>query len=184
VAKKANTMNSLPATAKREVSTTEALDTVLKALRGAIVPRDDIREALRQLPDLADRGGDWAEQAEASVAAMAAGGSPVIEESTRVSLEATRKRLGQPGDGELERLLVRRVALTSLALDMAERKRASKWGEGLSADEADFWDRHVSRLQGDFLRACRGLAVVRKLRRPTLVAQVNIAEQQQVNVLK
>ena len=80
----------------------------------------------------------------------------------------------------MEKLLVQRVALCWLALNSAESLRADKWRPSLSTEAADFWDRHVSRLNSDFLKACRTLATVRRLLRP-MMAQVNIAEQQ-VNV--
>ena len=49
----------------------------------------------------------------------------------------------------------------------------------MSGATAEFYDRHVSRLNADLFRATRALATVRKLRRP--VVQVNVAEQQ-INV--
>ena len=54
--------------------------------------------------------------------------------------------------------------------------------EGLTPSDATFWDRHVSTLHGDFLKACRALADVRRLARPTVLAQMNIADKQQINV--
>jgi len=61
--------------------------------------------------------------------------------------------------------------------------RALKWRKGIVTADADFWDRHVSRAHTEFLRATKTLAQVRKLTQPTIVNQLNVAEQQQINVL-
>jgi hypothetical protein len=103
-------------------------------------------------------------------------------ESARQRLADVRQRLALPADGELERLVIERVTLSCMAVDFAEGQRAEEWQRSLSPAETTYWDRHVSTLSGDFLKACRTLADVRRLARPTVLAQMNIAEQQQINI--
>ena len=134
-----------------------------------------------QYPELARVAGEIAERAEDSILETATGGNVLVKESMRRRLVVMRADLAMPSDGVLERLLVDRVALCWLALNSAEQLRADKWRPSISTEAADFWDRHISRLSGDFLKACKALGLVRRLLRPT-VAQMNIAEQQ-VNIL-
>jgi hypothetical protein len=134
-----------------------------------------------QYPELAKVAGEIAERAEDSILETATGGNVLVKESMRRRLVAVRASLAMPGDGALEYLLVDRVALCYLALNFAEQLRADKWRPSISTEAADFWDRHISRLNGDFLKACKTLTLVRRLLRPT-VAQMNIAERQ-VNIL-
>ena len=93
-----------------------------------------------------------------------------------------RQKLAQPADGELERLLIQRVVLSYVAASFAETLRAQKWQEELTDSDATFWDRHVTSLHGDFLKACRALGDIRRLARPAVLAQMNIADKQQINV--
>jgi hypothetical protein len=106
-------------------------------------------------------------------------GKVFTEEAVRAELNTLRTSRAELGDGALERMLAARVALTWFALHRAEVCRAGKWRDGCSVESGDFWDRHVSRLNEDFLRASKALAKVRHLRRPAV--QVNIGAQQ-VNV--
>ena len=148
--------------------------------------REGSRQALQKLfdqyPGVAGPMGDLAQVAEKSVVSMAVGGDPVGEESVRWWLADMRKRLEKPGEGELERLLIQRVALSWLAVNTAEKLRAERWNKGISHADAIFWDRHVSRLDADFQRACRTLSEVRRLARPAVLAQMNIADKQQINI--
>lgn len=149
--------------------------------------RPGSREALRQFnsehPTLAQAivssYGDFARHAEEALVHAASGGNVLVDESTRTWLAGVQSGLAEPGDTTLETMLAHRVALCWLAVNSVDALRAQKWNGSISAEAADFWDRHVSRLNADLLRAARALASVRKLRRP--VVQVNIAEQQ-VNV--
>jgi hypothetical protein len=129
-----------------------------------------------QYPELAKVAGEIAEMAEDSILETATGGNVLAKESIRRRLAVMRASLVMPGDGVLEYLLVDRVVLCYLALNSAEQLRADKWRPSISTEAADFWDRYISRLNGDFLKACKTLTLVRRLLRPT-VAQMNIAEQ-------
>jgi len=131
----------------------------------------------RWLPDVsAGTVSDWAEDA-----LIAASTDVHHRGAVRAWVQQMREGLALPDDTGLESLLVQRVSLCQLAVNDAERRRAQIWGcpGGVSHESADFWDRHVSRLNADLLQATRTLATVRKLRRP--VVQVNVAKQQ-VNV--
>ncbi len=87
-----------------------------------------------------------------------------------------------PGDGELERQLVHRLSLNLLAVSHAEARRAQRVRAGASLSEGEFLDRHLSRLQSDLLKAGRALVEARRLAQPTVLAQMNIAQKQQINI--
>jgi len=150
--------------------------------------RSGSRKALQQLIGevpafgalVVETYGDAARRAETSLVRHVSGGNVLVDESTRIWLTDKQRDLLESDDTELERLLVHRTALCWLEVNTAEHLRAEKWKGGIDSETAAFWDRHVSRVQGDFLKACRTLATVRKLRRP--VIQVNIADKQ-INVV-
>jgi hypothetical protein len=126
---------------------------------------------------LVKQWGDAAARAERQMIEGAAQGDQVRVFYTGEWLAEFRASLVEPGDTGLEQMLVSRVSLCTLAVNQAESDRAGAWKKGgLSPEVADFYDRHVSRLNSDLLKATRALATVRKLRRP--VVQVNLAEQQ------
>lgn len=133
---------------------------------------------LNEMPELAEVVGDAAKMAESSLIKTATGGHVWHEESTRKHLANMREKLSLPGDGELEKLLVTQVVLCWFALSSAQTCRAQKWRPGIGTESADFWDRHVSRLNNDFLKACKALATVRRF-----PVQVNIAEKQ-INIAR
>ncbi|HEY5467561.1 MAG TPA: hypothetical protein VIK85_00465 [Coriobacteriia bacterium] len=162
----------------------------LEAVRdGANGSRPGSREALRQFNReyptlgalLVDDYGNVVAAAENALVRLASGGNVLVDETTRMWLAETIGSLTEAGDTPLEAMLAHRVALGWLAVNSAETLRARKWKDSMSTEAADFWDRHVSRVQSDFLKASRTLATVRKLRRPVL--QVNVAEQQ-INVAR
>jgi len=159
----------------------EAAATLRAAAEGGEVSRSEVREIFEDY-QLGAQATDPAERAEARLISLASNSNLFTEESIRSRLAYVRENLAQPGDGELERLLIHRVGITWLTLSFAEELRAQKWGQSLSRGDADFWDRHVSRLQLDFTRACKAVAWVRKLMKPVMVAQVNIADKQQINI--
>jgi len=173
---------SLPSSEKKQLDREQARAILRAALTGGEVSREQVREVF-EVYDIGPRATDPAERAESAMISLATGGNLCYEEELRARLAFMRKSLGQSGDGELERLLIHRVALAWLALASAEELRALKWRKGIVTADADFWDRHVSRAHTEFLRATKTLAQVRKLTQPTIVNQLNVAEQQQINVL-
>jgi hypothetical protein len=159
---------------------------VVKILKDAQNGEKGSREPLRKLfdqhPALIDSWGDLAEVAQRSVVSMAADGDPLREESMHRWVTDMQEGLEMPGDGELERLLIHRLVISWLAVNSGEDLRVKRWGKGMTLADATFWDRHVSRLDADFQRGCRTLAEIRRLARPTVLAQMNIAEKQQINI--
>jgi hypothetical protein len=166
------------------VATADAAAIVKAAAVNAAGSRPALRELLARDPALAEvlatsMGLAW--HAERAALHHATVDNALLEELVPRELAALRTKLARPGDGGLEELLVERVVLAWLALTAAEHRRASLWlGDDVGHERAQFWDRRVSRLAGDFARACRTLATVRRLLVPA-IGQLNIG-QQQVNV--
>jgi hypothetical protein len=165
------------------------LERTMAVIDDANNSRPGSREALRKFnneyPTLAkvtaDTYGNLASNAEKALVRQASGGNVLVDASTRTWLTNVQSGLAEPADTALEEMLVHRVSLCWFALNNAETTRANRWNSegGITHESADFWDRHVSRLNADLLKATRALATVRKLRRPAI--QVNLAENQ-VNV--
>lgn len=156
-------------------------------LHAAAANRPGSREALKQLlasdPALAERelASGLAGQAENAALEYASAGNALLQELLPRELGVLRTKLARPGDGALEELLIERVVLAWLSLTAAEHRRASLWpADNVAYERANFWDRRVTRLNADFLRASRTLATVRRLLVPS-IRQLNIGAQQ-VNV--
>lgn len=156
----------------------EDVRTLLAAANDEEGSREKVRALLERDPAWIDRLGSLAAEAEHAVVAQV-GAQVILQEAARAELARTRESLLLPTDGPLERMIVSRVALCSLNLTMAETQRAHRVQKSGATESTGFWDRHVTRLNGDFLRASKTLATVRRLRLPSM--QVNVA-QQQVNV--
>lgn len=149
-------------------------------LQRASENQEESRVAVRQLlacrPALVAALSTTASELEATLINRAVGEGVLIHEALRAELEQMRASLRQPEDGVLEELLIAQIGLCWLNLMTAERVREQRWSEGISYESADFWDKHVSRLRTDYLRAIRSLASVRRILVPAI--QVNIAAQQ------
>lgn len=152
--------------------------TLLAAANDEDGSREKVQELLAREPAWIERLGALASEAEDAVVAQV-GEQVLVQEAARAELARTRESLLLPSDGPLERMIVCRVALCWLNLTMAEAARARRLQKCGASEATSFWDRHVSRLNGDFLRASKTLATVRRLRLPTL--RVNV-ERQQVNL--
>ena len=148
--------------------------------------RQGSREALLKLldehPGIEGVFGDQALVAEDRLLSLTTGKNIVCREFTRRFSATMRRRLAQPGDGELERLVIDRVVLSWHSLCFVERRRAERCCESITQAEVAYWDRRISSLQGDFLKACRALGDLRRLARPTVLAQMNIADKQQIYI--
>ena len=105
-----------------------------------------------------------------------------MKESLQVGMAHMAAELTQPGDGELERLIIRQVVGCWLRLSYVEYiyGRAVIVGKQ-TLNQGDFWERRLSAAQRRYLRAAETLARVRRMNLPAM--QVNIAAQQinQVN---
>jgi hypothetical protein len=137
----------------------------------------DIDAALLSKPALASKIGVGL-TVELVLESMA--GKDVRGKALRQQVDQWRQDLLLPGDGSLEELVVERVIASFLAAASAEELRAACLIGGHSNESTEFWDRHLSRTNADFLRAAKTLATIRRLRLP-VVRQLNIG-QQQVNV--
>ncbi len=165
------------------IATHNPLAIVMAAAANKPGSREPLRELLRSDPELAERTLAFGIATKAEMAALqaAGAGNALLAELLPRELDALRKRLARPTDGALEELLIERVSLAWLVATAAELRRADMWcADSVSHERAAFWDRRVTRLSGDFLRACRTLATVRRLLVPS-IRQLNIG-QQQVNL--
>ena len=160
----------------------EGIRQILEAVRerrpGSLEAFDNLIKEIPELVTLAD----MTRLAEESLLHLTAGEDALDFEMRRAWLEETRRRLTEPGDGELERQLIHRLSLNLLAVSDAESRRARRWRASPSWSEVDSWDRHISRLQSDLLKSFRALVEVRRLAQPTVLAQMNIADKQQINI--
>jgi hypothetical protein len=145
---------------------------VRAAESGEEVSQGKIHALLVRNPNVAKRYASLAMKAEL---AILGDGNMLAQELARAELRKLRASLAQSGDGELEHLLVERAALSWVAVTLADEQRGYKLQGGATFELIEFWDRHVSRLHGDFLRACKTLATARRLRRPGV--QVNVVQQ-------
>jgi hypothetical protein len=125
--------------------------------------------------------GDLAARSQNALADRAAGGDLAVREAIRRQLHALRSwLLAGPAPPPVERLLVERVLTGWLHLHSLELSYAR--ADGLSLEVAAYYDRSLDRAQRRYLSAIKALAVVRRLALPILLAQVNVAANQQVNV--
>lgn len=153
----------------------EDVAAVVAAVKGEDGARDKVRALLVRDPAWVERIGSLAAVAEDAVVAQA-DAHVLVQESARAELARMRESLLLPSDGPLERMLVHRVALCWLNLTVAETQRAIRVRQKGATEATSHWDRRVTRLNGDFLRASKTLALVRRSRRATV--QVNVARQQ------
>lgn len=162
----------------------EAAHEIMEAARqGRPGSLEALGKLVEEWPQFVNTYGDQTDLAEWSLICLIAGEDSVGRLTRRSWLRQTRRRLAEPGDGELERLLIHRLSLNLLAVSYAEGRRAERWREGVGSwGEVDSWDRHVTRLQSDLFKATRALREARRLARPTVLAQMNIAERQQINI--
>jgi hypothetical protein len=92
-----------------------------------------------------------------------------------------RAELSGPDPSPLEKLLVDRAVMARLHVYHAESRLAQRYQAGSPASLLEFWQRAIDRAHRRLLSAVRVLAQVRRLALPVLLAQVNVAAQQQVN---
>lgn len=106
-----------------------------------------------------------------------------MKEALKVGLSAMAAELTQPGDGELEKLIIRQIVGCWLRLSYVEYVYNRNTVAGVNIRQGDHWERRLSSAQRRYLRAVESLARVRRLRLPAV--QVNIGAQQvnQVNAM-
>src|SRR5919109_2848429 len=126
-------------------------------LQRAAANQEDTRQAVRVLLasrlELVAALSNMASELEETLIHRAGGQGVLVHESMRAELAQMRTSLRLPQDDPLEDLLIHQVSLCWLSLMAAERLRSDRWNDGIAFESADFWDRHVSRLRTDYLRA-------------------------------
>ncbi len=142
---------------------------------------DAVDTFLREYPQFWVIAGDLAEQANGNmIEKLEAPRS--MKESLKVGMSRMTAELAQPGDGELERLVIRQIVGCWLRLSYIEYVYSQYLITGTQTlNNGDFWERRANSAQHRYIRAIESLARVRRMRLPAV--QVNIAEQQvnQVN---
>ena len=134
-----------------------------------------LRRFLADNPDLWRNAGDLAEQANLNMIESMTGPT-AMKESLKFGLSAMAADLTHPGDGELEKLIIRQIVGCWLRVSYIEYVYSVNTVGGMHMRQADHWERRVSAAQRRYLRAIETLARVRRLRLPAV--QVNIAEKQ------
>ena len=148
----------------------EVLELVRRASGGEDVAVPDLRLALEDHPELTAELGDLAALAEGGLIQLAAGPSLVSREAIAAHVAALRADLGEAGASPLERLLIRRVALSWLSLHVGEIARVEKRLARVAEPSLAAAEKRVDRAHARFVSAARALATVRKLVRPGLSA--------------
>ena len=145
--------------------------------------RAELSRVLREYPAVWRIAGDLAEQAnQIMIADMNAPQS--MKMSLKTGLSAMTAELTQPGDGELEKLIIRQIVGCWLRLSYVEYTYNRNTVSGsMNMRQGEYWERRLSAAQRRYLRAIESLARVRRLKLPAV--QVNIGAQQvnQVNAM-
>jgi hypothetical protein len=164
-----------PATAEAP-DTTVLFETITRADSGDATALEQLREVLREVPDVVRHVSDLAANAEIAILGNVPPGAQAL---FRRQTSILRRELAEEGTGTaLERMLIRRIGLDYVASLQADRVRALAPGERRSLELSRFYDQQADRAHRRFLASVETLARVRKLIAPI---QINIAEQQ-VNV--
>ena len=135
-----------------------------------------LRQFLADNPDIWRNAGDLAEQANLNmIESMTA--PTAMKESLKFGLSAMSADLTQPGDGELEKLIIRQIVGCWLRVSYVEYVVGRNMVESIfNMTQGAYWEKRLSSAQGRYLRAIETLARVRRLRLPAV--QVNIGAQQ------
>ena len=164
-------------TVSKHAETIDELNTLLgPSQEGDAQALSRLAEILEELPELARRVVDPAEQAELSMVRIYAGDDPFLQEVLPRTLGAMKAELAGENPSPLERLLAQRVAATWFLLQYFEALYAQRRDEMTMARDYHH-QKILDRAHRRHLSAIRTLAQVRSLLKPT-VAQVNIAEKQ------
>lgn len=160
-----------------ETVAVERVNALLPAVNaGDSAARDELRVVLDATPKLWTEVGNLGRQAELALVRAAAGDNPVAKEAIVRKLDTLRREVTGPRPSILERLLADRVAISWLALTLAEGTYYQALERGIDpADEAVYLKR-VDRAQRRYLAAIKSLPQVRRMDLPAL--QVNIGEKQ------
>jgi hypothetical protein len=153
--------------ASREADVVERLQQLVRRAQGGDQSvLGELRAALDANPDLWQRYGDLALQAQASWLNLVAGADLFLRETLERKLEQVRNELGIEGASPLERLLVDRVVACWLQTHYADTTYAQLKEPTPAQHTAAL--RRQSACQQRYLQAIKALVTVRKLLRPPL----------------
>jgi hypothetical protein len=134
----------------------------------------EMRQILDEHPSIWKDIGDLGKQAEQALVESAVGNGTFAKSAVLKKLEDLRSQLLAESSSPIERLLVDRVAVTWLALAIAEGVYYRSLAERLDQHEDEWQQKRMERAQRRHLAAVKTLAQVRRLRVP--VVQVNITD--------
>jgi len=138
----------------------------------------DLRAAMDKHPELWRDICDLGEQTTGAIIEMVRG-TGLVRESIRHNAAQTRDEMGYRTANPLEKGLIESVVQAWLIHQNAQYLYARNMRGSLTMEQAEFWERKLTRTQHRYLQTCETLARVRRLLIP--VVQVNVARQQ-VNV--
>lgn len=146
---------------------------------GDRVATKELRQILDEHPSIWNDIGDLGKQAELALVDAAVGNGSFAKTAVMKKLDDLRSQLLADAASPIERLLGDRVAVTWLALAIAEGMYYRSLTDGLDQHADEWHQKRIERAQRRHLAAVKTLAQVQKLGAP--VVQVNIAEKQ-INV--
>jgi hypothetical protein len=153
------------------------IDALRRAQNGDESAVPTVKRLMERFPRLAVEAGDMGRIAELTLVDQIAGDNRLFAEGIRACIANLRSEVAGPTPTPLEELLASSVALSWLEACNVSTRFAQVFKEGASWERVREYSRWQDRTHRRFLAACRTLAQVRRLLRPT-VAQVNIAEKQ------
>jgi hypothetical protein len=141
-----------------------------------------IRRALEETPDSAQiLSGIVVKRAERILVKKLCGDDQLLKVALTVQLETLRKEVAGPDPSPLEWLLAERIAVCWVQVLQAEAACAANLGKP-STSQSEYHQRRLDRVHRRFLSSIRALGQIRKLLTPP-VTQINLAQQQQVNMI-
>jgi len=135
----------------------------------------DVRAAMDKHPEVWRDLCDLGAQTTGAIIALVHG-TPLVRESIRHNAAQTRDEMGYRTADPLERGLIESVVQAWLIHQNAQYLYARNMRGALTMEQAEFWERKLTRAQGRYLQACVTLARVRRLLIPAV--QVNVAGMQ------
>ncbi len=151
-------------------------DLFKKAEKGNREAVPDIREILRESPDLAWQFVDFATLAERRfIENVTKDKDLASREAMEFQLAAMREEIAGENPSPLERLLAERIVLTWLQIQLFEGLYASSMYKSMTIDQGNYHQKRLDHAHRRHLSAIRTLAQIRKL---GPAVQINIAEKQ------
>ncbi len=147
-----------------------------KAEKGDKKAVPDIREILRESPELAWRIMDYGKLAEWHfIERMTKDKDFGLKEVLTLQLAAMREEIAGESPSPLERLLAERVVATWLQIQLFEGLYAAGMYQSMSVKQGNYQQKRLDRAHRNHLSAIRTLAQIRKM---GPAVQINIAEKQ------